>query len=330
MKLLFAAFLFAAWPVAPNIDPQDPNYDTLYDEWHAGEVDTRSQDAGLHSRYPITLSLNQDLVENIGRKVLYNETHCQASALVHWNTGELFPSLGIGHAIWFPRNVNPGFQESFPNLMKFIRLRISAQGKMMIPAWLDMDVIGPAPWADKNEFDNPPIGLAGKKEELQAFLSLPEVVRLQMAYLVYRLETGIYKILADTEWKGDMTGAQKIYDNFLALSSGAFGLRSMVDYTNFKGEGVRWIERTYFNKYQWGLKQVLLQMPDQPTNLYMDFADAAQMMLERVVANVAPERQELAKKWLVGWTVRVNETYRDGNLDRPPCQFLDDLLNPKP
>jgi hypothetical protein len=226
--------------------------------------------------------------------------------------------------------VNPGFQESFPNLMRFIRMRISAEGKAMIPAWLDSDTVGPAPWPTKNEFDNPPTELAGKKEELQVFLALPEVVRLQMGFLVYRVETGIYKILADTEWKGDVKGAQKIYNKFLGLSASGFGLRSMVDYTNFKGEGVRWIERTFFNKMQWGLKQVFLQMPDQQMDMYGDFADAAQIMLERIVVNIAPDRRALAEKWLIGWTARVNKTYRGGDLDKPQCKFLDDLLNPVP
>ena len=42
----------AMWPTAPNLDPADPNYDTLYDQWHSKEVDARAQDPKLIARYP--------------------------------------------------------------------------------------------------------------------------------------------------------------------------------------------------------------------------------------------------------------------------------------
>lgn len=341
VKLLLMAFLMVplahsqwevdpviTWPVNDSLDPLDPLYDTKYDQWHIGEVEKRAQDPQFLARYPLKLALTESLIENVGRKVLHNETSCKPMAMVHWNIGEPFPSLGIGHAIWFPRNVSPGFQESFPNLMKFIRARISEGGRATMPDWLDVDDVGPAPWGDRDEFLDPPIHLVGKKQALTNFLSRSEVLRLQMAFLVNRVEVGILKILADAEWKGEFVEAQAIYRNFLDLSSTGFGIRAMVDYTNFKGEGLRWIERTYFNKYQWGLKQVLNLMSEKKSkDVYNSYADAVEVMLHRIVVNVAPERREQAKKWLPGWMNRVSRTYRDGNLDQPPCPFLDDMLN---
>ncbi|MDX8384601.1 MAG: hypothetical protein R8M45_11005, partial [Ghiorsea sp.] len=48
--------------------------------------------------------------------IFNNECNRDAKCLVAWNDGEDFPSLGIGHFIWFPRGSTAPFQESFPAL----------------------------------------------------------------------------------------------------------------------------------------------------------------------------------------------------------------------
>ncbi|HID35777.1 MAG TPA: hypothetical protein EYP39_00130 [Ghiorsea sp.] len=51
--------------------------------------------------------------------IFKNECNRKFACLVVWNDGEEFPSLGIGHFIWFPVNSQAPFQESFPDLMRW-------------------------------------------------------------------------------------------------------------------------------------------------------------------------------------------------------------------
>jgi len=55
----------------------------------------------------------------IGKKIWQNECNGTVAGLTAWNEGEDFPSLGIGHFIWYPKGVRGPFDESFP---KFVEL----------------------------------------------------------------------------------------------------------------------------------------------------------------------------------------------------------------
>ena len=48
----------------------------------------------------------------------------RAEYLTHWNEGEDFPSLGIGHFIWFPEGVDAPFDEQFPALISYLRQQV--------------------------------------------------------------------------------------------------------------------------------------------------------------------------------------------------------------
>ena len=50
----------------------------------------------------------------IADKIFHNEAGGVKNNLVYWNTGENFPSLGIGHFIWYKENEKGIFEESFP------------------------------------------------------------------------------------------------------------------------------------------------------------------------------------------------------------------------
>jgi len=43
----------------------------------------------------------------IGKKIWQNECACSVDGLTTWNAGEEFPSLGIGHFIWYTRVPSP-------------------------------------------------------------------------------------------------------------------------------------------------------------------------------------------------------------------------------
>ena len=47
---------------------------------------------------------------------------------------EAFPSLGIGHFIWYPSGVQEPFVESFPSLVQYL-----IQRQAPVPDWLTVD-----------------------------------------------------------------------------------------------------------------------------------------------------------------------------------------------
>ena len=95
----------------------------------------------------------------------------------------------------------------------------------------------------------------------------------------------------------------RIEERFRALSGSARGCYALIDYVNFKGEGILASER--YAGRGWGLLQVLEGM--QGTAGTNAFADSARSVLRQRVANSPPARHE--SRWLPGWLNRV-ETYR--------------------
>jgi len=91
------------------------------------------------------------------------------------------------------------------------------------------------------------------------------------------------------------------YNNLAATEAGIFAL---IDYVNFKGEGVNPAER--YKGQGWGLLQVLQDMRGEPQGAaaVREFAAAAERTLRRRVANAPAERNE--ERWMAGWSNRVN------------------------
>ena len=87
------------------------------------------------------------------------------------------------------------------------------------------------------------------------------------------------------------------------------GVYALVDYVNFKGEGIKITER--YNGRGWGLLQVLLAMRGDPKgpDATRAFSEAADRVLTERVANSPRERGEA--RWLPGWRSRVR-TYASG------------------
>ena len=80
----------------------------------------------------------------IGSRIYQNEALGKAEYLVHWNEGEDFPSLGIGHFIWFPEGVDAPFDEQFPALVSYLREQVP--GDLQMPDWLQELDPFVAPW----------------------------------------------------------------------------------------------------------------------------------------------------------------------------------------
>lgn len=256
----------------------------------------------------ISLALEPAQLDWIGQKIFENECAAQFQCLVHWNEGEAFPSLGIGHFIWYPKGVEEVFVESFPALFHYMEQR-----QLNIPQWLRQLEPFDAPWRDRaaflNEIDSP--GMT----ELREFLAGTQGVQ---AEFIFRRATASLAAIVSAAPDAEQDVVRK---RIQALSQMPGGVYAIMDYVNFKGEGLAPAEQ--YKGQGWGLLQVLLAMnyepestrdgktdtgPDAPANLILaDFRRAAGAVLTRRANNA--ENPIERERWLPGWLKRI-ETYK--------------------
>ena len=239
----------------------------------------------------ITLSHAEAL--RIGKRIWQNECNGTVSDLTSWNAGEDFASLGIGHFIWYPEGKRGPFEESFPRLIKFM----SDHG-VDVPSWLQN--ARTCPWQSQSDFQR-----AQNSPELKALRDfLVHTVDLQAQFLVDRLQNALPKMIEETA----PFNRVHVQEQFERMSSSAQGCYALVDYVNFKGEGVLHTER--YRGEGWGLLQVLEDMrgTSNGASAVEEFARSASAILTRRVKNSPPERNE--SRWLPGWVNRVNSYTR--------------------
>jgi hypothetical protein len=237
------------------------------------------------------INLSPAETRRIGNRIWQNECGGTLAGLTSWNSGENFASLGIGHFIWYPTGVRGPFEESFPKFVEFA----TARGAKL-PAVLAAKE--GCPWKSRADFyqaaQTPPM------KELRDFLG--RTVNLQADFLVNRLRQALPKMLAES---GAANGAQ-VQERFDRVASTAMGCYALVDYVNFKGEGVLATER--YAGQGWGLLQVLEGMNQESSGreAVKSFAESAKTVLKNRVRNSPPERHEA--RWLPGWLKRI-DTY---------------------
>jgi hypothetical protein len=238
-----------------------------------------------------SVSMDSDEARILADKIWRNESGGDFDKILWWNRGEHFASAGIGHFIWYPPGADEPFQESFPELLSFLASRDAP-----MPAWLADDAGRDCPWPTREVFFEQRYGT--KAMELRRLLI--DTVALQAAFMLARLQAALDRIVA-TVAEHD---AGVIQARFCSLSATPAGRYALVDYVNFKGEGIKPEER--YRGQGWGLKQALQEMSgESPANV--DFAAAAAKVLERRVRNAPAERRE--QRWLPGWLRRL-DTYR--------------------
>jgi len=226
--------------------------------------------------------------EIIGNKVWENECAGKVAGLTSWNGGEAFPSLGIGHFIWYPAGKQGPFEESFPLLIAYLKKR-----EIELPKWLSP--LGPCPWPDRNAFM---ADLNGPRlSGLRKFLA--STVAEQSDFLFERLRLSEAQLSDGL----DAQDAARLKRNFQLLSDSTAGTYALVDYVNFKGEGTKPSER--YQGKGWGLRQVLLAMkvPDGLADAPGKFAVAAANVLRQRVKLSPPVRNE--RQYLHGWLNRA-------------------------
>lgn len=253
---------------------------------------------------PLTtrLEVSPEVAAKVGRRIWLNESGGEEQALIVWSGGEDFMSLGIGHFIWFSAGRSSQFEESFPPMLEYLR----AKG-VKLPGWLDKHPIPPSPWSTRLEFersfDSP------QMIELRAFLR--NSVGEQTQYLFARAQQALPRILSTI---GSVDERERVRRQFDRVARASATLYPIVDYVNFKGEGVRPSE-TFLNKQSgasegWGLKQVLMLMTGsaegQPA--LDEFSNAAKQILERRIRNNPADATRER-----GWLARC-DTYRQPSL----------------
>lgn len=227
----------------------------------------------------------------IAGKIWQNECAGTVEGLVSWNKGEAFPSLGIGHFIWFPAGVREKFQESFPQFVHFCSSRGAS-----LPEWFS----GPAPWPTRAVFKAADVR-GGLPSKMRQWLASPAALQMQGDFIIHRSLAALARIKEQSRRPGDMAA------RYNAVATAPNGMYALIDYVNFKGEGTNPAEQ--YQGQGWGLKQVLEDMqpaaPGQPAAV--EFAEAAKRVLQRRVANSPSGRGE--SRWLAGWKNRC-DTYK--------------------
>ena len=225
----------------------------------------------------------------IGKKIWQNECGGTLAGLTAWNEGENFASLGIGHFIWYPKGARGPFDESFPKFVSFAATRA-----VKLPEVLQRQA--DCPWNSRAEFNQ--ASQTPRMKELRQFLA--NTIDLQAEFLVQRLQLALPKMLAETA----ASKRAQIQQQFDRVATSPMGCYALVDYVNFKGEGVLASER--YAGEGWGLLQVLEAMSLQSTGpeAVKSFAESAKKVLTSRVRNSPPERNE--SRWLPGWLNRIN------------------------
>lgn len=225
--------------------------------------------------------------QKLAKAIWRNECGGTVNGLTSWNQGEDFPSLGIGHFIWYPEGRKGIYQESFPAFIKYAR-----KAGANPPSWTS----GACPWNSREEFMRH--FNTSRLTSLRQWLA--NTTELQADFIIARSAAALPKL------KSASRNPDVIEAKFRAVASTPNGMYALVDYVNFKGEGTNPSER--YNGTGWGLTQVLDTMPEISSGqgAARSFSTAAKKVLSLRVANSPAGRNE--SRWLAGWHNRC-DTY---------------------
>ena len=233
---------------------------------------------------------------HIGQLIFQNECASKIPCLTSWNKGEDFASLGIGHFIWYPKGLSESekkFDESFPELLSWMQRK-----GVKIPLWLQKKQGNP--WKNRSQFKE--VENTKKMIKLRDFLL--KTISFQVEFMRNRLKNALPSILK----RLPASQHAHIQEQFHYMANSPMGFYALMDYVNFKGEGIKIYER--YEDKGWGLLQVLqhMQSTQAGSTAIQDFSASAAYVLEQRVALSPPSRGE--KRWLAGWKKRL-KTYTE-------------------
>jgi hypothetical protein len=244
--------------------------------------------SGAPAAGPAASNLSAGQKSAIGRKIWQNECGGTVDGLTTWNAGEEFPSLGIGHFIWYPAGFNGRFEESWPQFVAFARQRGAQPPAVALERH--------SPWASKAAFQADFRG--PRLSALRTWLAAN--VPLQTDFIIARSRAALPKVLA----AAPASDRARLEANYHKVAATPHGTYALIDYVNFKGDGTQAAER--YQGKGWGLLQVLGSMKDVPAGqpAAAEFAASAKRMLDRRIANAPADRGEA--RWREGWHNRCN------------------------
>lgn len=263
-----------------------------------------------HAAALTAIKLSPEQGMRIAERVRFNETGGKVAALVHWNKGERHPSLGIGHFIWYPQQVEAEFTASFPELMAYLK----RQG-IQLPYWLGPEAY--CPWADRASFIQ--AKQSGNERIKTLYALMQSTVHLQVEFMILRLNAALPIMLGSIQGDARKQQVSEAFeavlfakpagnnDNKLGRQVSENGAYALLDYVNFKGEGTNLRER--YGGYGWGLLQVLEQLNLNDPSPLAAFSLSAKAVLQRRIDHAPAVRKEA--RWRAGWFKRVDSYAAD-------------------
>lgn len=336
-----------------------PKHSPTYNDSELLQLDVLS----MRRLYPLSSPLiaQTSFLQKLSEALYKNEADCKNHNLTHWGKNEEFPSLGLPHAIWYGTSSSKKYQEQFPELIRYLRKNLNASDQQISwPLLLQKNPLPPAPWASQAEFaeiKKVSLAIENVKESLQLadikknkaalykdayslfeirhFLSNPKILQLQAQFVIEKTFLSLHRILAASH-RESPTEAQELYQKIQLLLGSPEGVLSIVDYLNFKGEGLKPSERTPLGKYPWGLKTVLEIMPssasvnaaikaptDASAEINLQFTKAALCSLQRMAyhSGAADSKDQLQRyAWLNGgWKTRLESNYLPNTFSTVRC-----------
>lgn len=230
----------------------------------------------------------------LGEQIFRNETGGDIERLVFWSEAEEFPSLGIGHFIWIPAEVDVPFEASFPALVEYLVAHDAPQP----PEWVRAPH---PPWPDRAAFLQAHATPA--MAELRQWLLATRA--MQAAFIAERFDLRLRALLASLPERE----AEQVLRRYYPLMQTRSGRFALIDYSHFKGFGDYPEER--YDGLGWGVLQVLDTMIEpkgsgaaDPYCWIKPFMDAAQAVLLRRIEHAPPHRNE--GRWQAGWMKRID------------------------
>jgi hypothetical protein len=125
-------------------------------------------------------------VRRIGDQIFQNESGGDVNKLIHWNKGENFASMGIGHFTWYPAGRKQSFGNTFPGMLTYLESR-----GVRLPQWIKHAKRSGAPWRTRSQLlrdkHNPQV------QQLQRILF--ETRYLQAEYIMQRAQRAMPKLV---------------------------------------------------------------------------------------------------------------------------------------
>ena len=234
--------------------------------------------------------MTADELQCLQKMIFFNECSGRVERMTTWNEDEDFPSFGIGHFIWYPVGKQGPYKEFFPEFLSFLEAQ-----QEEIPEWIKALPTREAPWQTRDEF----LSDLSSERMIQLRNFLDRTQGFQTQFIVRRVE-GLLPKLTGAVPESERAGIEMKFKEIADAPNGMFAL---IDYVNFKGEGILETERT--QGQGWGLLQVLQEMklPEKKEDSLEEFVRAAKTVLKNRVRNAPPEKD--CSKRLKGWITRV-------------------------